>query len=444
MAAIRFDLDLRMTTHASSADGPLGLGRTLGPFTVAMFLLLWVFAFYPFRDLLDRQGTPLGGDYVMFYLGGQIAADGASERLYNQEEHCRRLRQLFPTLDEGDLLPYRYPPYVAAALAPLSRLPFPVSYAVFFAISLALWLAALWLIWRQWPDFFATPGGQGLWWGALGWPVALETLAGGQASMLALLIALGGLLLLRRDKPVAAGVVLALALYKPNVLALFILGCALKRPRMLLGFVPAALVLVLSGIVCLGWETTLTYATLGQQLASQTWQTPTPYWKVHGLASWLDGMAGSKLIVISLGFVAVSAAYGLQARTPGRTSVESPPDDLYFALLLVLNTLCNPYAPVYDLVLLLLPFVLLVTCAGKLPALTDTGLALVGAALFFGPHLSQALAFRIHGQVFTIALLVCAAGLMAALLRNLPAKDGSSPVPPQRPPDRPCHVMPGN
>src|SRR5690606_12897091 len=107
------------------------------------------------HDLLDRQGTPLGGDYVMFYLGGQIAAD-APQLLYDQAEHCHRLRQQFPTLDDGDLLPYRYPPYVAAAFAPLSRLPFAVSFATFFAISLSLWLTGLLLVKRAWPDYFTT------------------------------------------------------------------------------------------------------------------------------------------------------------------------------------------------------------------------------------------------------------------------------------------------
>jgi hypothetical protein len=433
-----------MTTHPRHAEGPLALGRTLGPFTVALFLLLWGFAFYPFQNLLDRHGTPLGGDYVMFYLGGQIVADGASERLYDQDEHCRRLRQLFPTLVEGDLLPYRYPPYVAAAFAPLSRLPFPLSYAIFFAISLGLWLAALWLMSREWPDFFATSAGKGVCWGALGWPVALETLAGGQASMLALLIALAGLLLLKRDKPIAAGVVLALALYKPNVLALFILGCALKRPRMLLGFVPGAVALVLFGIAVLGWPTTFTYATLGQQLASQTWQTPTPYWKVHGLASWLDGVAGGKLILFSLGLAAVAALFCLQTRRKAKRPAQAPPDDLYFALLLLLNTLCNPYAPVYDLVVLLLPFVLLAICGGKSPAFAAPWLPLLGAVLFFGPHLSQALSFQIHGQVFTLALMVWAAWLVTASLRNLPATDGNRAASPRIRPDGPCPVVPEN
>lgn len=433
-----------MTTHPLPANGPLALGRTLGPFTAVLFLSLWGFAFYPFHDLLDRQGTPLGGDYVMFYLGGRIAADGASEHLYDQEEHCRRLRQLFPTLDEGDLLPYRYPPYVAAAFAPLSRLSFLVSYAVFFAISLSLWLAALWLISREWPEYFSTSAGQGVWWGALGWPVALEILAGGQASMLALLIALGGLVLLKRDKPIAAGLVLALALYKPNVLALFILGCALKYPRMLLGFLPAALALVLCGIASLGWDTTWTYATLGQQLASQTWHTPTPFWKVHGLASWLDGAAGGKLIVLSLGLTAVATAYGIQIRANASRRDPGTSTDLYFALLLLLNTLCNPYAPVYDLVLLLLPFVLMVTCAAKSAALPAPWLPLLGAALFFGPHLSQALSFRIHGQVFTFALLLWAAWLMTLLLPNVPATNPSSEESAPLPPNGPCPVVPEN
>lgn len=400
-------------TNPQPGAGSLSLGRTLGPFTALLFLVLWGVAFFPYNDLLDRQGTPLGGDYVMFYLGGQIAAD-APQLLYDQQEHCRRLRQQFPALGDGDLLPYRYPPYVAAAFAPLSRLPFLVSFAAFFALSMSLWLAALSLLSREWPDYFAMPAGQGLWWGALGWPVALETLAGGQASMLALLIALAGMLLLRRQQPIAAGAVLALALYKPNVLALFILGCALKYPRLLLGFLPVAVTLGTFGVVALGWETTLTYATLGQQLASQTWQTPTPFWKVHGLASWVESVPGAKLLVLSLGVALVAGAYwSISGRKA--TANENPSQDRYFAVLLVINALCNPYPPVYDLVLLLLPLVLLAVHFERTQSPAGRWLPLLSAALFFGPHFSQALAFQVHGQVFTLILLAWAAWLISML-----------------------------
>src|SRR5688572_8336785 len=145
-----------MTPNPRSEPSSLALGRFLGPVTGTLFLLLWVASFYPYNDWLDSQGTPLGGDYVMFYLGGQIVADGHAERLYDQQEHCQRLRQLFPSLGDGDLLPYRYPPYVAAAFTPLAQLPFAWSFALFAMISTALWVSSLLLIRKMWPRYFAT------------------------------------------------------------------------------------------------------------------------------------------------------------------------------------------------------------------------------------------------------------------------------------------------
>ena len=103
----------------------------------AMLIILpvgWIVWFYPYDDLLDRSGTPLGADYSMFYVAGQIVADGEAARLYDQSEHQRRLHTLFPGIDPEFCLPYRYPPFVALLAAPLSQLPYAASFATFWLL----------------------------------------------------------------------------------------------------------------------------------------------------------------------------------------------------------------------------------------------------------------------------------------------------------------------
>ena len=88
-----------------------------------VFLMGWGAWFWPLDDLLDRQGTPLGADFSMFYVAGQVVADGATDQLYHQAEHQRRLHELFPGLSPQFCLPFRYPPMVALLMSPLARLP---------------------------------------------------------------------------------------------------------------------------------------------------------------------------------------------------------------------------------------------------------------------------------------------------------------------------------
>jgi len=53
-----------------------------------VFVLGWLGRFYLFDDLLDRSGTPLGADFSMFYVAGQVVFDGAGDQLYGPFQKC--------------------------------------------------------------------------------------------------------------------------------------------------------------------------------------------------------------------------------------------------------------------------------------------------------------------------------------------------------------------
>ena len=114
-----------------------------------VFLVVWAAWFFPFDDLLDRRGTPLGADYAMFYVAGRVVLNGTANELYDQAEHQQRLAAIFPGIDRSFCLPYRYPPFVALLMAPLAALPYPISYALFFLLCLASWCAAVWIATRD-------------------------------------------------------------------------------------------------------------------------------------------------------------------------------------------------------------------------------------------------------------------------------------------------------
>ena len=246
-----------------------------GRATLLVFLIGWVSWTYPWDDFLDRSGTPLGADYAMFYVAGQVVLDGDADHLYDQAEHQRRLHELFPGVDPAFCLPFRYPPFVALLMAPLAALPYPASFCAFLAISLIAWGAALAILARHLQSL------RGAWrrpvlWAILGWPVAWETLLGGQAALIGLAILCAGVALLRRERFFLAGVVLALAAYKPNLLALVIIGCVVRYPRLLRGLVPTLGLLGLLACVPGGWDVCRGYLAFGSQMAVSSWDVETP------------------------------------------------------------------------------------------------------------------------------------------------------------------------
>jgi hypothetical protein len=404
-----------------------------------VFVLGWIGWVFPFDDLLDRSGTPLGADFSMFYIAGQVVLDGAGDQLYDQAEHQQRLQKLFPTIDPSFALPYRYPPCVAALMAPLAALPYPLAYAVFLALSCAAWWTATRQVVAGSPELRKAWRGS-LRWAMLGWPVALETLVGGQASMFALLIAVSVYMCLRNQRFVVAGAILALAAYKPNVLALLGLGCLIRYPRMWKGFLPVAAGVGGFCLVPNGWEGLLQYRELTANLATQAWDVATPLWKVHGLAPWfhftlgddgrlacgLIGLAATLLVAVQWPSKAVETA--TTALEGHRTKSVEP---IWFAVLISINALFNAYAPIYDLVLLMAGATLTAEHlaqrhgpnVGRTLAVTQFVLAIV----YFGPHLSQAIAKSTGAQPFGLvfaALAVWQCGLLLQSRRASSAANG--------------------
>ncbi|MBI2481558.1 MAG: DUF2029 domain-containing protein [Planctomycetia bacterium] len=244
----------------------------------------------------------------------------------------------------------------------------------------------------------------------LGWPVALETLVGGQASMFALLIAVSVYVLLRHQRFVCAGAILALAAYKPNVLALLALGCLIRYPRMWKGFLPVAVGVVVFCLVPAGWEGLMQYRELTANLATQSWDVATPLWKVHGLAPWFHFMMGDdgRLTCGLIGLVA-TIVFAIRARV---VTVSGPIEPIWFATLISLNALFNAYTPTYDLVLLLVAATLtaehLAQRHGPNVGRTLAAAQLLLAIVYIGPHLSQVVAKSTGAQPFGLVLTAVA------------------------------------
>ncbi len=398
-----------MTIPPADSRGPqqafIERARFISTVLLCLFLLGWVLWFLPYDDLLDRSGTPLGADFSMFYVAGQMIVAGETAQLYDQAAHQARLHHLFPGIDPQFALPYRYPPIVALLMAPLARLPYALAIAVFMAVGLVGAVAGLRLLIRE-TGLRSRANLRLCYLAFWGWPVALETWIGGQASLFAFLIVCAGIVLMHRERYAWAGAVWALAAYKPNVLLLVVIGCILFRPRVLRGLIPVVAIMFALTWWTVGWEGIVAYAELTLQLTARPWDVETPFWKVHGIAQWLTLLIGGQARLVSL-MVGLLATIGIVYRW--RRTDNSPSSPLPYALLITVNALANPYAPIYDLTLLSAGLVLMA------PTLAPTGrfpfvrhpLAWQAAiaTIYFGPHVSQLIARSSGLQFFPLLLL---------------------------------------
>lgn len=388
--------------------------RFMGGAMIVVMMLGWLASVWPLDDSLDAQGTPIGADFSMFYVSGKVVADGHHAQLYNQALHQQQLHEVFPNLKADFCLPYRYPPVVAGLLSPLSRLSYPQAYVVWTLLAVASMLLSAVLMKPEWSRL-SSSWRQASAIAFCGWPVVWETIIGGQASWLALLIVAASYRLLIANRIVCVGVVLGFAAYKPNVLALFALGLAIRYPKMLLGITLSGAAMLVGSWAVTGADGIASYLTMLTGMTSGPWVVETPYWKVHGLATWTDalipGYGKALTLIFGCGFV---AAIGTWWRREASSTNSNP---IAVSLLLIANGLFNPYTPIYDLLLWGPAVLLLMSSTGGFkstsnelqqtllwrpsPALVNCGAML----LLLGPHLSQTTAKFLGWQVFPLAVV---------------------------------------
>ena len=78
----------------------------------------------------------LGSDFMAFYTAGTtLNRLPPAARLYDPELQQRLRTGIMPDADKATRLPYLYPPFIAAAMSPLARLPYRWAFAAWLAIG---------------------------------------------------------------------------------------------------------------------------------------------------------------------------------------------------------------------------------------------------------------------------------------------------------------------
>lgn len=327
------------------------------------------------------------GDFVIFFTGAQIVKDGDGENLYNLERQTQYQQKLgfVSVFNPRGIFPFNHPPYELLPFLPLTYLSFKSAYILWAAISLVLLVVTSLLL------FFYFPSEHRLILSAiiLTFSPAWIAILRGQDSVVSALLLTGAFLSLKSGRETAAGCLLGLGLYKPQlVLPLAVLLLVKRRWISVRAFIFTGLALVAVSSAMIGWSGVISYVKF------LSWINRTHYAiypgnmaNVHGFVEAVLGFSHPGAVSSPLiGVISVALFIWCLSRWRGGWEPTDPLFDLRFSHLIVITLLISYHAYVYDLTLLALALVLSLRFAAIKPATSTVFLApllMVSAAFCF-------------------------------------------------------------
>lgn len=342
-----------------------------------------------------------GNDFRTFYTAGYMVRTGHARDLYDGELQFRLQNQLVAKMKSA--LPFIHPPYEAYLDAPFSLLSYRNAYFAFLVFNLVLlgvsfrWLrprmSNLAAIFRWLPVaiFVAFP------------PITIALLQG-QDSILLLALFVAAGVLLHRNRAFSSGALLALGLFRFQiVLPIALLFLLWRRWRFVAGFTLSSAALCLVSLAMVGWTGAKTYcATLlsfSHRIPSQDdhlFRVPPRYilnlrglifslYRFHVPDVWLPVLTALASVVVLY----------LAARKPAYAS---------FTLAIPAAALVSYHFLMHDMSVLLLPLVLVLDQCVRFEGTSDSRRWLFrSAALMFAAPALQI--FLNGGEYFVLIAL---------------------------------------
>jgi hypothetical protein len=289
---------------------------------------------------LDRQGKPIGTDFVGFYTASRLALAGRPELAYDVGAHWAAQRALF-----GPKLGYTaffYPP-------PALLIYWPLALAPYF-VSLALWLTASGLAFYHvlrgyLPSLDAVM--------FLAFPAVFINAAHGQNGFLSAGLLGGGLLVMER-RPVLAGVCFGAMAFKPHLALAIPFALIFARRWTTLGAAAVtAAAFCFASLAAFGSSTWTAFFTDASFARAALENSLVGDEKMQSMFAGVRLLGGSLALAwaaqILTAFTAVAAVLFLQRRA-FRSAAEAP-------AVVCAGLLASPFVLDYDLTLLAIPLV---------------------------------------------------------------------------------------
>lgn len=349
--------------------------------------------------LLDSFGHVIGGDFIAFFTGARFFVEGRLGELYSLEsQRAFQASVTFPHVPRG-IHPFINPPYAIALYLPYASFSYPIGLALWWLTGLGA-LAASALLLRNELRGLRRHRTLTLCLGAFLFFPTVSWLLYGQITPVTLLLYAATFALLRRGRDFAAGAVLGCLAYKPQLALTLALVLVVKgRVRAIAGGAVALASWTTLGLL-LAPAAMIEYVRIGPRIFSLLRWEEYPRWGIHsflGFSSLLfDGvshpLAGALAVVLSAATLAVLLRYWWRRPwEPGSRGW-----DLAMSGTIALGLIISPHLFVYDLMLLLLPFAVLLhhhaPSAGDalLPQPVFAWTVLLWMAAFLGSYLSLA------------------------------------------------------
>ena len=303
-------------------------------------------------DMIDSTGQVLGADFITFWSGSYLTLAGTPEAAYQPDQILAASRVAVPG-NQSEFI-WSYPPVYQLMVAPLALLSYPLAWMLWCALGIAAFVL---VIGRLAPPPFTL-------WLTFAFPGVYLNVVQGQNGLFAVAL-LGGALLLLDRRPILAGVLIGLLIFKPTLGLLIPL--ALLCGRRWLAFASAAvatLALVGLSLLAFGREPWVGFFENAGFAAAVLEQGHLPWEKMPSLFAALRMIGLETGPAYAAHLVVAAAAAGAVAWAWWKGRVALP---LASAILVSASLLVSPHLNDHDLVLLAIPLALLVADSRRRP-----------------------------------------------------------------------------
>jgi alpha-1,2-mannosyltransferase len=296
---------------------------------------------------VDLQGRPLGTDFSNVYAAGSYVLDGHAAAAFDPPQQFARERTIFG--DATQFYGWHYPPFFLFIAAALAWMPYGVALAVWQAVTLGLYLLVMRAIVSPSPRA-AGKGDDWLWLLlALAYPAVLINVGHGQNGFLTAAL-LGGALVILDRRPLIAGILLGLLVYKPQYgLMLPIVLAVSGRWKCFAAAATTAVLLTIATTLTFGasvWPAFLASTEFTRTVVLE--QGNTGWHKIQSVFAWAR-MWGAPIplayVLQGGAIVAIAAALAWLWRGPASYPLKA-------AALCLATILATPYSFDYDMMLL--------------------------------------------------------------------------------------------
>jgi Glycosyltransferase family 87 len=328
--------------------------RVLCGFLILMSAMNAVVLFIPWKEIMTGEN-----DFPAFYSNAQMVHEGQASRLYDFDAENTFVHRV----SDKARAPIQHLPYELLIFVPFTYLQFGAAYVLWTLLSLGM-LASIAVLMR---DFRPAESSFSLaFLTVLAFFPVWYCLLQGQDSILFVFLFALSFWLWRRGRDDAAGFVLALGMFRPQLVLPFVLVTFLGgRWKFVRGFIPgAALVIALSAWV-VGFHGMAEYARIlisqGTQrsagVLAEQWQVhldmmPTLRGLLWMLPSWVPGNIRNLLLL--------SGTFGalLWAAKRMRGAKDGAAFDLAFAVAVAVVALVSFHSNLHDFSLMILPLLI--------------------------------------------------------------------------------------